>query len=123
MLSEHLIPVIKDQIVFKATQFSELAQKEQDADSKTKVVAEFVKESLDYLISLLEPVQDQRDELFNQMAAKYNIKVLHSTKKMPMQLEMVRENFREIINSLKFQETRQIEMELKIQDLQTKTSI
>ena len=57
------------------------------------------------------------------MAAKYNIKVLHSTKKMPMQLEMVRENFKEIVNSLKYQETRQIEMELKIEELQTKSSI
>ena len=72
-------------------------------------MTDFVKESFDYLISLLEPVvwtfclclfltvTDQRDELFNTMAAKYNIKVLHSTKKMPrpMQLEMVRENLKE----------------------------
>lgn len=79
-----------------------MAQKEKDADQKTKIVTDFVKESFDYLISLLEPVTDQRDELFNTMAAKYNIKVLHSTKKMPMQLEMVRENFKEIVNSLKF---------------------
>lgn len=45
--------------------------------------------------------QEMRTSLLNKFAQQYQIKIIESQKKMPFQLEMVKNNFREIVNSLK----------------------
>ena len=52
-----------------------------------------------------------RTSLLNKFAEQYGIKLIEPTKKLPISLEMVKNNFREVVNSLKLYEHKQVQLE------------
>ena len=70
-------------------------------DDKTlvsKYVKEFISETMEHLLSLLN--KEDRQEFFNDMGRQFNMKV-EDEKKQPLYIETVRDNFNQIVAALK----------------------
>lgn len=62
---------------------------------------------MDYLVSLMS--KGDREELLNSLANKFGIKVEDiNKKKQPLHIEMVRDNFNQIVSTLKVYELKQV---------------
>lgn len=76
---------------------------EEDKNLVSKHVKEFICETAEHLLSLL--CKEDKEEIFNQLAKQFNIKVVdQNMKKQPMHIEMVRDNFNQIVSALKVYE-------------------
>ena len=77
-----------------------------DRELVHKHVKELILDCMDYLVSLIS--KQDREELFNTVAQKFQIKVQDlNKKKQPMHIEMVRDNFNHIVSTLKIYEIKQ----------------
>lgn len=76
---------------------------------QSDLVLAFITEALDGIFAAV--TQEMRASLLNKYAEQYGIKLIEPTKKLPISLEMVKNNFREVVNSLKLYEHKQIQLE------------
>ena len=75
----------------------------------------FISETLDGIFAAI--TQEMRTSLLNRFAEQYGIKLIEATKKLPISLEMVKNNFREVVNSLKLYEYKQIQLEQGLHEI------
>ena len=100
-----MVGIIKESVNFKAEAFDQQLAKNPNVSKEdvSSAVQEYMTDILEHLISLMH--KPQREQLINDLARQYNIKITDwNTKKQPMHIEMVRDNFNQIVSALKIYE-------------------
>ena len=65
-----------------------------------------------------------REELLNSLANKFGIKVEDiNKKKQPLHIEIVRDNFNQIVSTLKVYELKQVQLEEEIKQLKNNNNL
>lgn len=101
LLSQHIVQIVQDQVNYKANKINEILKSSKLVDDKplvSKYVKEFISETMEHLLSLLN--KEDRQEFFNDMGRQFNMKV-EDEKKQPLYIETVRDNFNQIVAALK----------------------
>jgi F0F1-type ATP synthase delta subunit len=108
LLSKHVVDVLEDIVVNKASSLRSILEDKsngigKDKDLVSKYVKEFIYEIMEHMYSLLS--KDDRQLLFNDIAKQFNVKVNDENQiNKPLHIELVKDNFNSIMSALKFYE-------------------